>query len=163
MSGYDSAITIFTPDGQLRQVEYAMKAVDQGNITAAMACKNGVVIAVHKQSNDKLMQSTSIKKIHMIDHHIVAAYSGLNSDGRILINKARVESQSYRLNYEDEPSIDYVSKFVSSYVQKFTQKGGARPFGMSMFLAGLGKDGQPKLYLVQPSGLITAWKAHAIG
>jgi len=109
------------------------------------------------------MKSTSVSKIHLIDHHLVAAYSGLNADGRILVNKARIESQSYKLNFEDDPSIDYMSRYMSSYVQKFTQKGGARPFGMSMFIAGLNKQGEPKLFLIQPSGMITSWKAHAIG
>jgi len=109
------------------------------------------------------MQSSSIKKIHQIDRHLVAAYSGLNSDGRILINKARIETQSYKLNFEDDPSVDYMSRYVSSFVQKYTQKGGARPFGMSMFVGGINPNGDPKLFLIQPSGMTTAWKAHAVG
>lgn len=163
MSGYDSAITIFSPDGKLAQVEYAMKAVEHGNVTAAMVCRDGIVFAVHKPSNNKLVKSTSIKKIHQIDHHIIAAYSGLNSDGRILINKARVEAQSYKLNFADDPSIDYIAKFMSNYIQKFTQKGGSRPFGIGIFIAGMDHAGKPKLYHIQPSGLVTLWKAHAIG
>lgn len=79
------------------------------------------------------------------------------------MNTARLKAQSYRLDYEDDPTIEYMARYISEVVQKYTQKGGARPFGLSMFVAGFNRDHQPKLYLVEPSGMITSWKAHAIG
>jgi 20S proteasome subunit alpha 4 len=132
-------------------------------MTAAVKCKDGIVIAVEKKTFKKLQDSSSIKKIHRIDHHVVAAFSGLNSDGRILVNKARIEAQSYKLNYDVDPSIEYMSRYVSGFVQKYTQKGGARPFGLSMFIAGMNEGNQPALYLIEPSGMITSWKGHAVG
>lgn len=132
-------------------------------MTAAVKCKDGIVIAVEKKTFKKLQDSSSIKKIHRIDHHVVGAFSGLNSDGRILVNKARVEAQSYKLNYDIDPSIEYMSRYVSGFVQKYTQKGGARPFGLSMFIAGMNKGTEPALYLIEPSGMITSWKGHAVG
>jgi len=65
---------------------------------------------VEKKSFKKLQDSSSIKKIHMIDDHICAAFSGLNSDGRILVNNARLKAQGYKLDYEDDPSIEYMSR-----------------------------------------------------
>lgn len=121
------------------------------------------MFAVEKKTFKKLQDSSSIKKIHQIDHHVMAAFSGLNSDGRILVNRARIEAQSYKLNYDVDPSVDYMSRYVSKYVQKYTQKGGARPFGLSMFVAGMNEDGNPALFLIEPSGMITSWKAHAVG
>jgi 20S proteasome subunit alpha 4 len=163
MAGYDSAITIFSPNGNLLQVEYSMEAVNMGQCSAAVKCKDGIVFAVEKKSFKKLQDSSSIKKIHMIDENVCAAFSGLNSDGRILVNNARLKAQSYRLDYEDDPSIEFMSRYISQVVQKYTQKGGARPFGLSMFVAGFDREHQPKLYLIEPSGMITSWKAHAIG
>lgn len=128
-----------------------------------MKCKDGIVIAVEKKSYKKLQDASSIKKIHLIDENVCAAFSGLNSDGRILVNNARVKAQSYRLDYEDSPTIEFMSRYISEVVQKYTQTGGARPFGLSMFVAGFNREHQPKLYLVEPSGMITSWKAHAIG
>lgn len=90
------------------------------------------------------------------------AYSGLTADGRILANKARIEAQSYRLNYDDDPSVEYVSKFLASTKQKFTQKGGVRPFGISGLIAGFDK-GKPHLYYTDPSGSFSEWKAHSCG
>ena len=56
-----------------------------------------------------------------------------------------------------------MARYISEVVQKYTQKGGARPFGLSMFVGGYNREVIPKLYLVEPSGMITSWKAHAIG
>ena len=122
-----------------------------------------MVIGVERKTFKKLQDASSIKKIHQIDHHLVAAYSGLNSDGRILINKARVESQSYKMNYDVDPSVNYISSYIAGYVQKYTQKGGARPFGLSMFVAGIDTGKTPNLFMIEPSGMVTSWKAHAIG
>jgi len=73
-----------------------------------------------------------------------------------------MESQSFRFNMEDQPTIEYLSRQLAEHQQKYTQKPGVRPFGVSMFYAGF-QDGQPKLYLTEPSGAHTEWKANAIG
>ena len=51
---------------------------------------------------------------------------------------------------------------VASVAQEFTQRGGVRPFGCSLLIAGYDDDG-PQLYQVDPSGSYWAWKASAIG
>ena len=99
----------------------------------------------------------------MIDDHIIMAYSGLNADGRILANKARIECQSYRLNYDDAPSVEYVAKHVAETKQKYTQKGGVRPFGLATLIGGFDIHGLPHLYTTDPSGSVSEWKANSIG
>ncbi|KAI0241798.1 Protein phosphatase PP2A regulatory subunit B [Massospora cicadina] len=47
-------------------------------------------------------------------------------------------------------------------MQEFTQKGGVRPFGVSLLMAGYDTTG-PSLYQVDPSGAYFPWKATAIG
>jgi 20S proteasome subunit alpha 4 len=80
------------------------------------------------------------------------AYSGLNADGRILANKGRIEAQSFRLNYDDDPSVEYISKYLAETKQKFTQKGGVRPFGISALIGGIDLHGIPRLFYTDPSG-----------
>jgi 20S proteasome subunit alpha 4 len=75
----------------------------------------------------------------------MCTFSGLQADARVLIDKARLECQSFRFNMEDEPTIEYITKSVAEIKQKYTQKGGMRPFGISCFFAGI-MDGKPKLY-----------------
>ncbi len=118
---------------------------------------------MERKSNKKLQDPRSFKKIGLIDHHIVSAFTGLSADARILINNARIEAQSFRLSYDETPSINYISRKISLLMQKFTQKGGARPFGLSIMIAGVDPNGVPQLTQIDPSGMVTNFKANSIG
>ena len=63
MSGYDTAITTFSPKGELLQVEYAMEAVKMGNMTLGLKTKDHVILAVEKKCMKKLQLPDSIKKV----------------------------------------------------------------------------------------------------
>ena len=72
-------------------------------------------------------------------------FAGLQADARVLIDKVRLECQSFRFQFEDEPSVEFIAKFTGETQQKYTQRGGVRPFGISTFLSGF-TDGRPVLY-----------------
>ena len=121
-----------------------------------------MVLAVEKKSTAALQDAHTIKKILQVDEHIYLTFAGLQADARVLVDKARVECQSFRFNLEDEPTLEYVARFVAETQQKYTQKGGVRPFGISTFIVGYeGKE--PRLYQTEPSGAYSLWKANAIG
>lgn len=81
-------------------------------------------IRLRKKNHFKITRSrTTPSKICKIDHHILLAFAGLNADSRILIDKARVEAQSHRLNLEDAVSVEYLTKYVAGVQQKYTQSG----------------------------------------
>ena len=162
MPSYDKAITIFAPDGKLFQVEYAFEAVNKGTATVGIKGKDVVILATEKKSIGNLQDPRSIRKIVQIDNHIMATFAGLQADARVIIDKARLECQSFRFQLEDEPTIEYIAKSIAETKQKYTQKGGVRPFGISAFFAGI-QDGTPKLFQTEPSGAFAEWKANAIG
>ncbi len=162
MPTYDKAITIFAPDGNLFQVQYAFEAVNRGSATVGVKGQNCVVLAVEKKTTAALQDPHTIKKILQVDQHIMITFAGLQADARVLIDKARLECQSFRFNLEDEPTLEYIARFVAETQQKFTQKGGVRPFGISTFITGFEGD-EPKLYITEPSGAYSLWKANAIG
>jgi 20S proteasome subunit alpha 4 len=120
MPTYDKAITIFAPDGNLFQVQYAFEAVNRGSATVGIKGGNSVVLAVEKKTVAVLQDPRTIKKIHEIDRHIMFTFAGLQADARVLIDKARVECQSFRFNYDEEPHLEYIARFVAETQQSYT-------------------------------------------
>lgn len=163
MSGYDRALSVFSPDGHVFQVEYALEAVKRGTCAVALKANDCIIIACERRSTLKLQDPrTTPSKITRIDKHVYLAFAGLSADARVLIDKARLEAQSHKLTLEDPVSIDYLSKFIAGIQQKYTQSGGVRPFGVSTLIVGFDQN-EPKLYLTEPSGIYSSWKSTAIG
>ncbi len=160
--GYDRAITVFSPEGRLYQVEYAREAVKRGTTSIGIKFKDGVILIVDKRVTSKLIEPRSIEKIFQIDDHIGAVTSGLVADGRVLIDRARIEAQVYRLLYNEEIDVELLAKRICDYKQVYTQHGGVRPFGISLLIAGVSGD-TPRLFETDPSGALLEYKATAIG
>jgi proteasome alpha subunit len=158
---YDRAITVFSPDGRLFQVEYAMELVNRGATILAISCSGGVVIGA-EETVDPLEESQYSWKIFKIDDHVGAAIVGLSSDARILIDQARVHAQSNKLTYDEPIDTEVVTKRICDIKQLYTQHAGVRPFGVSMIFAGVDKTGN-RVFGTHPSGTYRGYKARTEG
>ncbi len=159
---YDRAITVFSPDGRLFQVEYALETVYRGATILGIVCKEGVVIGAEEKIESRLQDPNFSQKIYEIDEHVGAAVVGLSSDARILIDQARIYTQSNRLLYDEPIDVEMVAKRIGDLKQLYTQHAGVRPFGVSIIFGGVDKTGG-KIYTTDPSGSYRAYKAVAIG
>ena len=160
--GYDRTATMFSPEGTILQVEYAQKTVRLGSASIGMVCSDGVFILSDKRIEDKLIAHDSSSKIYEIDSHIIASAAGIVSDARVLIERAQVLSQQHRVTYDSPIEPELVIKEIANVMQQFTQYGGARPFGVSIMMAGL-NDKQPVLYVSDITGNYILYNANAIG
>ena len=161
MMGYDRTSAMFSPDGRLLQVEYAKEAVKQGSTAIGLVCKEGVLLVADKRVVDKLIVADSVEKIFQLDDHIGATATGFVMDARVLLEKAQVIVQQHRITYGVPMDVISLVKEICDIKQFFTQYGGARPFGVSVIIAGV--DESPVLYVTDPTGIFFEYKATAIG
>ncbi|MBU2104438.1 MAG: archaeal proteasome endopeptidase complex subunit alpha [Nanoarchaeota archaeon] len=160
--GYDRTATMFSPEGHLLQVEYAEKTVRLGTSSIGMTCSDGVFIIADKRITDVLISIKSTSKVHEVDEHIICSVAGIVSDARVLIERAQVIAQQHRVTYDSPIEPELVIKDIANIKQQFTQYGGARPFGVSLMLAGLNRK-KPELYTSDVTGNYLSYNANAIG
>jgi len=159
---YDRAITVFSPDGRLFQVEYAVETVNRGATILGITCSEGVVLGAEETIETKLEDPNFSWKLYKVDDHVGAAIVGLSSDARILIDQSRVYAQSNRLMYDDPIDIEVITKRIGDLKQLYTQHAGVRPFGVSILFGGVDRLGN-RLFATHPSGSYRGYKAVAVG
>ena len=159
--GYDRAITVFSPDGRLYQVEYAIETVRRGTIAVGIKCKDGIVIAVEEKPR-KLQISKTAQKIFQIDDHVGVAAAGYIPDARSQVDNARFFSQSNKMIYDEPVEVETIAKHLADQCQQYTQYAGVRPYGVALILGGV-VNSTPQLYLTDPSGTYISYDAIAIG
>lgn len=161
---YDKSLSIFSPEGTLSQVEYALEAVKHGGLSIGVTGDKCLVLIAERKTVPKLQDLRTVKKIKQIDRHIAMAFAGIIADSRSLADYGRLESQSFRYSLDTTPTVEYIAKQIGFRKQDYTQKSGVRPFGLSCLIGGFDEGSQtPKLYVTDPSGQVTMWRAGAIG
>ncbi|KAK0551064.1 Proteasome subunit alpha type-2 [Tilletia horrida] len=160
---YSFSLTTFSPSGKLVQIEHALAAVNSGQTSLGIKSTNAVVIATEKRAPSPLVDDQFIEKISTICPNIGIVYSGMGPDFRVLVTKARKSAQAYFKIYGEFPPTRVLVQELATIMQQATQRGGVRPFGVSLLVAGFDEHRGPSLYQVDPSGSYFMWKASAIG
>ncbi|KAI1846348.1 hypothetical protein JX266_007553 [Neoarthrinium moseri] len=161
---YDSRTTIFSPEGRLYQVEYALEAISHAGTAIGILAKDGIVLAAERKVTSKLLeQDTSAEKLYVLNDNMICAVAGMTADANILINYARTAAQRYLLTYNEDIPCEQLVRRLCDLKQGYTQHGGLRPFGVSFIYAGWDPQRQFQLYLSNPSGNYGGWKATSAG
>ncbi|KAJ1914339.1 Proteasome subunit alpha type-3 [Coemansia sp. RSA 376] len=161
---YDSRTTIFSPEGRLYQVEYAMEAISHAGTVIGVLSKDGIVLAAERQATSNLLeQSIDNEKIYEMNDNVVAGVAGHAADANILINQSRAIAQRYLLKYDSPMPVEQLVRRLCDMKQGYTQYGGLRPFGVSFLCAGWDSTFGFQLYQSDPAGNYSSWKAACIG
>jgi len=159
---YDEAITIFSPEGRIYQVEYALELVKRGAPVAGVLSNEGVALAAVEVLQNDLEDPRFSKKLFELDTHVSTAIAGLSPDARVLVREARYACQGHRMTYDEPIGIESLVSQIGDLLQQYTQNAGVRPFGVSMIVAGVDAIG-PRLITIDPSGSYRGYKAAALG
>ncbi|KAI0200257.1 N-terminal nucleophile aminohydrolase [Astrocystis sublimbata] len=188
-TGYDLSNSIFSPDGRNFQVEYAVKAVENGGTSVGIRCKDGVVLAVEKVVTSKLLKPGANKRIATVDKHLGIVYSGMVPDGHHIVDRARDEARAWRETFKTPISTSDLASRMGGYLQAYTLYQHVRPFGISAIIGGFDSEldapvdgevgsgpscgaggkgtgkshGGPGLYMMEPSGQYWGYYGAATG
>ncbi|CAF4310534.1 unnamed protein product, partial [Rotaria sp. Silwood2] len=161
---YDTRATIFSPEGRLYQVEYALEAISHAGASLGILAENGVVLAGEKRNISPLLDDVKYsEKIYKVHDDLCCSVSGITSDANVLINELRLIGQRYLLTYQEPAPIEYIVSRLCNIKQAYTQFGGKRPFGVSFLYMGWDKHYGYQLYQSDPSGNYGGWKATCVG
>ena len=159
--GYDMTPTMYSPDGRIYQVEYAIETVKRGTLALGITTKEGVIMAVEEKPR-ALQTSNVTQKIFQVDFHIGVAAAGYIPDARVQVDNARLFSQGNRMTYDEAVEVGTVAKHLADQSHQFTQYSGVRPNGVSLIIAGIDQKGE-SIYVTDPSGTYIQYAAIAIG
>ncbi|KAG4076384.1 hypothetical protein HA402_005827 [Bradysia odoriphaga] len=161
---YDSRTTIFSPEGRLYQVEYAMEAISHAGTCLGILAEDGILLAAERRNTNKLLDGAIFsEKIYKLNDDMVCSVAGITSDANVLTNELRVIAQRYQLNYGEPMPCEQLVSYLCDIKQAYTQYGGKRPFGVSILYMGWDKHYGYQLYQSDPSGNYGGWKATCIG
>ena len=159
--GYDMTPTMYSPDGRIYQVEYAIETVKRGTLAIGISTKQGVIMAVEEKP--RTLQTPNVtQKIFQVDYHIGVAAAGYIPDARVQVDNARFFSQGNRMTYDESVEVATVAKHLADQSHQFTQYSGVRPNGVALIIAGIDQKGE-SIYVTDPSGTYVQYAAIAIG
>ena len=159
--GYDRSSIMYSPDGRIIQTEYAREAMRRGSIAIALRSNNGVVLAGKLTFIDLDFPNP---KISQVDKDISVIFSGYAADGRVIIDRARVESAIHKMTYDEPIDVRQLSTRLADYTHMFTQQAGLRPLGIGLLIGGIDPhDNTPRVFFLNPGGGLAETRAKAIG
>jgi 20S proteasome subunit alpha 7 len=115
-------------------------------------------MAIERPEISELQIQSSNRYLHYISPKIMLIGSGLFSDIRHVVNRARKEAESYRTTFDEEITLSVLVDKISLYMQAHTLYSSVRPFGASLLISD-----HKELYSVGPYGDRFKCSAFALG
>lgn len=153
-------MTVWSPQGRIHQVEYAMEAVKLGSATVGLKSADYAVLIALKRATSEL--SSHQQKILKVDDHIGISMAGITADARVLCRYMRQECINHKYSYDRNYPVGRLINLLGLKLQVCTQRYDRRPYGVGLLVAGYDDQG-PHIYQTCPSANFYDCKAMAIG
>ncbi|KAI5160880.1 20S proteasome subunit alpha 4 [Nematocida ausubeli] len=160
--GFNRALSIFSPDGRIFQVEYAQLAAERGSPVIFYSDGKSICVAIEKRAESKHKILSDLDKFKEVETGIYLTFAGIWPDSLIIIDKAIFIAREYAYRIGERIDIMKLSLELGDFMQKYTITGGYRPFGVKVVLFGFHKD-QPVISMIEPDGNYAMYKGGAIG
>merc|ERR1711923_659642 len=86
----DSRTTIFSPEGRLFQVEYAMEAIGHAGTCLGILANDGILLAAERRNTNKLLDEVfHSEKIYQLNENMACSVAGITSDANVLTQELR--------------------------------------------------------------------------
>ncbi len=153
-SGYDDT-TVFSPDGRIFQVEYALECANRGSMIVGLRYRDGVMLAKHRISTGYFPKAGTILSSpwedSRIDQHIGAIPAGISSDFILIQDKAIKEARTFKETTGEPIGVEELVKRLAIFMQSHTMKKDVRPLGCIVFIGGVDQTGC-RLFALDSSG-----------
>jgi proteasome alpha subunit len=153
-SGYDDA-TVYSPDGRILQIEYALESAKRGATIVGLRYKGGVILAKDKPKSvgvDKFPYIVTGPWLDFqVDKNIGMVPTGLSSDFIVLKNEAKKVARLYRKETNESITIEELVIKLSVFLHGYTTKKDTRPLGCVFLIGGVDKTGC-HLFRMDPMG-----------
>jgi len=162
--GYDRQITVFSPSGHLFQSEYAFKAVNASGLTSVgVRGTDSAVVVTQKKIVDKLVDPASVTHMFQITPKLGCVMTGLMSDCRAVVTKAREEAVNFHYKYGYSIPCSFLAQRVGDMAQVNTQFAGRRAMAVVVMFCSIDDEKGPQLFRVDPSGTVVSFRGASAG
>lgn len=164
-SSYDHHISIFSPQGRLYQMEYAIKAASSasGLTGIAIRAKDSCVVVTQKRIPDRLIDPKSVSHIFAITSRIGCLVLGMMADCKAQVQRARYEAAEFQMNYGYPVPVHVLARRIADIAQINTQSASMRPLSTVLLLIGVDDVKGPQVFKVDCAGHFLPFFAAASG
>ncbi|XP_006658809.1 proteasome subunit alpha type-6-like [Oryza brachyantha] len=161
---YERIVTLFSPEGRIRQLDYACNAVKLAGTTSVGVRGADCVYVVTHRKEDKLQDKTAISHLFAITERMGLLATGMPADGRALAHEARNAAAEFRFQWGYEMPPRMLAQWIADRAQIHTQHAKIRPYGVVSMIFGIDEEeGTPQLFTCDPAGQFFGHKATGAG
>jgi 20S proteasome alpha/beta subunit len=150
---YDHSSLQFTPQGRVRQLEYAQTAARRGSPLVGWVCNDGIVVMANAGGLNACLVPGGCRVF----------VTGLRADACFILEQCKKFALHHETMFSETITCEALSHEVAELLHQHTRAAGCRPLGVDVLITGLDLNRIPRLLVCNTDGVRTGFKAVACG